>query len=70
MQRFLMRRFLMIIVTLIAVSMIIFIMARVTGDPRVLLLDENASQAQWDRMGEELGLDKPYYHQYLSLIHI
>ena len=65
MQRFLMRRLLMIIVTLIAVSIIIFIMARVTGDPRVLLLDENASQAQWDRMGEELGLDKPYYHQYL-----
>ena len=54
----------MIIVTLIAVSMIIFIMARVTGDPRVLLLDENASQEQWERMGEELGLDKPYYHQY------
>ncbi len=54
----------MIIVTLIAVSMIIFIMARVTGDPRVLLLDENASQEQWERMGEELGLYKPYYHQY------
>ena len=54
----------MIIVTLIAVSMIIFIMARVTGDPRVLLLDENASREQWERMGEELGLDKPYYHQY------
>ena len=54
----------MIIVTLIAVSMIIFIMARVTGDPRVLLLDENASREQWERMGEELGLDRPYYHQY------
>ena len=64
MQRFLMRRFLMIIVTLIAVSMIIFIMARVTGDPRVLLLDENASREQWERMGEELGLDKPTYYQY------
>ena len=64
MQRFLMRRFLMIIVTLIAVSMIIFIMARVTGDPRVLLLDENASREQWERMGVELGLDKPYNHQY------
>ena len=59
-----MRRFLMIIVTLIAVSMIIFIMARVTGDPRVLLLDENASREQWETMGVELGLDKPYYHQY------
>ena len=55
----------MIIVTLIAVSMIIFIMARVTGDPRVLLLDENASREQWETMGVELGLDKPYYHQYL-----
>ena len=54
----------MIIVTLIAVSMIIFIMARVTGDPRVLLLDENASREQWERMGVELGLDKPYYYQY------
>ena len=64
MQRFLMRRFLMIIVTLIAVSMIIFIMARVTGDPRVLLLDENASREQWERMGVELGLDKPIYYQY------
>lgn len=64
MQRFLMRRFLMIIVTLIAVSMIIFIMARVTGDPRVLLLDENASKQQWERLGVELGLDKPLYHQY------
>ena len=64
MQRFLMRRFVMIIVTLIAVSMIIFIMARITGDPRVLLLDENASREQWERMGVELGLDKPHYHQY------
>ena len=54
----------MIIVTLIAVSMIIFIMARVTGDPRVLLLDENASREQWERMGVELGLDKPYFYQY------
>ena len=64
MQRFLMRRFVMIIVTLIAVSMIIFIMARITGDPRVLLLDENASREQWERMGVELGLDKPIYYQY------
>ena len=54
----------MIIITLIAVSMIIFIMARVGGDPRVLLLDDHASKEQWERLGEELGLNKPYYHQY------
>ena len=37
MQRFLIRRFIMMIITLIAVSMIIFIMARVGGDPRVVI---------------------------------
>ena len=68
MQRFLIRRFIMMIITLIAVSMIIFIMARVGGDPRVLLLDDHASKDQWERLGKELGLDKPYYHQYAVFI--
>ena len=52
------------IVTLFAVSMIIFVMARVGGDPRSLLLDDHATKEQWERLGEELGLNKPLYHQY------
>ena len=68
MQRFLIRRFIMMVITLIAVSMIIFIMARVGGDPRVLLLDDHASKEQWERLGKELGLDKPYYQQYAVFI--
>ena len=58
----------MMIITLIAVSMIIFVMARVGGDPRVLLLDEHATKEQWDALGRELGMDKPYYHQYAIFI--
>lgn len=58
----------MMVITLIAVSMIIFVMARVGGDPRVLLLDEHATKEQWESLGRELGMDKPYYHQYAIFI--
>ena len=68
MQKFLIRRFFMMVITLIAVSMIIFVMARVGGDPRVLLLDEHATKEQWESLGRELGMDKPYYHQYAIFI--
>ena len=64
MQRFLVRRFVIIIITLFAVSVIIFIMARAGGDPRFMLLDDYATQEQWDELGVVLGMDKPYYQQY------
>jgi peptide/nickel transport system permease protein len=52
------------IVTLFVVSVIIFVLARIGGDPRSLLLDDYASAAQWEQLGVELGLDKPSYQQY------
>ena len=64
MQRFLIRRFIITIVTLFAVALIIFIMSRAAGDPRTLLLNDFATQEQWDEVGIELGLDKPYYQQF------
>ena len=64
MQRFLVRRFFISIVTLLAVSLIIFVMSRAAGDPRTLLLDDYATQEQWDSLGTVLGLDRPYYQQY------
>ena len=42
----------------------IFGMSRAVGDPRVLLLDDYSTKDGWDRLGRELGLDKPYYEQY------
>ena len=64
MQRFLLRRFLISIVTVLVVSVLIFGMSRAVGDPRVLLLDDYSTKDDWDRLGRELGLDKPYYEQY------
>ncbi len=65
MQRFLVRRFIITLVTLLAVSIIIFIMARIGGDPRTTLLAETATQEQWDEVGKAWGIDKPQHEQYL-----
>ena len=64
MQKFLVRRFFISIVTILIVSVIIFIMSRAAGDPRAMLLDDYSTMEDWERMGEALGLDKPYYQQY------
>ncbi len=64
MQRFLIRRLIITVFTLLAVSLIIFITARVSGDPRITLLNEFATVEQWDALGRHLGLDKPYPEQY------
>ncbi len=64
MQRFLVRRFIITIFTLFAVSVIIFIMARISGDPRTMMLGDFATAEQYDRIGQELGLDKSYFEQY------
>lgn len=54
----------MALVTLMAVSLIIFVMSRAAGDPRHIYLDDYSTQEDWDRLTEVLGLDKPYYQQY------
>ena len=64
MQRYLVRRILLAIVTLVAVSLIIFVMSRAAGDPRYVYLDDYSTQEDWDRLTISLGLDKPYYQQY------
>ena len=68
MQRFLIRRLIIVVITLIAVSMIIFLVARISGDPRVMMLEDDATEEQWDELGKELGLDKPYYVQYARFV--
>lgn len=64
MQRFIARRVVITFFTLILVSLIVFVMARASGDPRTLLLDDYASKEMYDELGEQLGLDKPLYVQY------
>lgn len=64
MKRFLIRRIATALATAIAVSVVIFLLARVSGDPRSVMLGDAASQEQWDEMGVILGLDQPLPVQY------
>ena len=66
MQRFLVRRVIVSILTLLAVSVIIFVMSRATGDPTYLYLGnpEDVTQADIDSLRSLLGLDKHPVHQY------
>ncbi|MGH7210549.1 MAG: ABC transporter permease, partial [Acetobacteraceae bacterium] len=52
------------LLTIIGVSMIVFIAVRATGDPVMHLVAEDASAAEIARVRAELGLDKPLYVQY------
>lgn len=68
MQRFLARRISLAMVTLLAVTLIIFVLSRAAGDPRHVYLDDYSTQEDWDRLTLNLGLDRPYYQQYAMFL--
>lgn len=64
MTGYLLRRFLEAVVTLIGVSIIVFLLARLSGDPVPLMLSQEASAEDVQSVRVALGLDKPLYVQY------
>ena len=65
MLRFLIRRFFLTVLVLMVVSLVVFAMSRVQGDPRSMYLSEYTTQEQWDTWGRQMGLDKPVVVQFL-----
>jgi peptide/nickel transport system permease protein len=55
-------------VALAILSVVVFILARATGDPLTLILPMSASQEDYDNARRYLGLDRPYLEQYLSFV--
>jgi ABC-type dipeptide/oligopeptide/nickel transport system permease component len=68
MKRFIIKRLGLAIVTLVLLSLTIFLLMRVTGDPAVLLAEPGASQADLDAIRKQFGLDQPLYTQYASFL--
>jgi peptide/nickel transport system permease protein len=65
MARYVARRLLQIVPTLIAVSFLIFLMVRlIPGDPALLIAGENATPELVAAIRERLGLDRPVLLQY------
>ncbi|SEB72436.1 ABC transporter permease [Paenibacillus sp. GP183] len=72
MLHFLLKRLTLMIPTLLGVTVVVFLMLQIVpGDPVNTILPPDASQADRQKITEELGLNKPLYIQYFSwLFHI
>lgn len=63
MQRFIFRRVLQSLVVLVVLALVVFALARVTGNPADLLLPEDATRADREHLLKALGLDRPVHEQ-------
>ena len=68
MGRFIIRRTLYAIVTLFILSLTIFTVIRLTGDPVTVMAEPGAPAEDLDRIRAEWGLDRPLPVQYLSFL--
>ncbi|HYY15767.1 MAG TPA: ABC transporter permease [Gammaproteobacteria bacterium] len=68
MRRYLIRRLARTIFALWGISTIVFIVMRLSGDPAVLLLPQEANVEDVRRLRQELGLDDPFLVQYLRFL--
>ena len=68
MQRYIIIRLLQSVVTLVAVSIIIFALGRTVGSPADALLPAQATIEQYALVEKEWGLDKPLPVQYLKYV--
>ena len=68
MQRYIAIRVFQSIITLFAISLIVFALGRITGNPLDVLLPLEAQQDDYDRISKVWGLDKPLYQQYFTFL--
>ncbi len=63
---FLARRLFEAIAVLIGISLVVFVISRLSGDPAALMLPPEASDEDFARLRHEMGLDQSLYVQYLT----
>jgi peptide/nickel transport system permease protein len=68
MQRFILIRLFHSILALFAVSIIIFSLARISGDPVAMMLPVEASEEDFARVRAAWGLDQPLHIQYATYL--
>ncbi len=73
MTHYIVRRLGYSLISLLLLSLTIFLFVRLTGDPATLLAEPGASQADLEAIRQRLGLEQPIWVQYwqfiLSLVH-
>ena len=64
MQRYIARRVLQSLLAIWVMSLIVFTLARFSGNPLDVMLPMEATQEDYDRVSKHWGLDQPLYTQY------
>ena len=68
MQRYILKRLVQSALSLLAVTVIVFMLVRLSGDPAVLMAPPDAAPAEIQEMRVKMGLTKPIYIQYGNFI--
>jgi peptide/nickel transport system permease protein len=68
MVRFVLARLVQSLVALAILSVVVFILARATGDPLHMILPMSATEEDYANARRYLGLDRPYVEQYFSFV--
>ncbi len=68
MIRFVVARLVQSLVALAILTVVVFVLARTTGDPLHLILPMSATEEDYANARQYLGLDRPYLEQYLSFV--
>src|SRR5712691_6648288 len=68
MMQYIGRRLAYSLLSLLLLSLTIFLFVRITGDPAVLLVEPGASQGDIDAIRKQFGLDRPLWVQYGSFM--
>src|SRR5215468_4171827 len=68
MKKFILKRFGLAAISLFLLSLTIFLLIRISGDPAVLLAEPGASAADLEAIRNQFGLNRPLWIQYISFI--
>lgn len=68
MAKYLAIRLVEALAALVLMSLVIFLLSRVTGDPIALLLSDSATEADRQLLIAQLGLDRPLWVQYVTFL--
>ena len=69
MLAFVLRRVLQGVLVMLVVAFIAFGLFNFVGDPVALMLPPEATTADREQMRQALGLDKPFYAQFVTFLH-
>jgi peptide/nickel transport system permease protein len=68
MQRYIATRIFYALISLVLLSMTIFCLVRVTGDPAILMAEPGANEEDLQAIRREFGLDRPWPIQYVTFV--